>query len=184
MKKDSEIITYDDLSYDEKRKILRRYAYKNGFAYEMKLYITDKILEGMSMKSILDLSIERMIDNLLTDGYVAYERIFNLEGTEIIAYDTIDPITLIVTKDTDNKTIWVQYPDNKNRKRILTEDQILYIVYPIINASDSLIGQLYTKQIKLYNHEKLNDFIITYIVKKLKEQLTDIIKYERNFFKK
>ena len=175
-------ITFKDLSYEDKRKKYRQYAVDNGFAYEMKLFIIDEIAKGFK-KEVFGLPIERYLSNLLIDGYLAFERVFDSKEEEIIDYQIIDPTTLISSIN-DNKKIWIQYNDNPSMKRILTEDQILYITYPIIDANDSLIGQLYTKQIKLYNHEKLNDFMISYIVKKVKTQLIEILEQERNFFKK
>jgi len=177
-------VKFMDLSYEDKRRKYRQYAVQNGFAYEMKLFIMDEISQGLPKEILTGIEIDQYLSNLLVDGYLAFERVFDSKGEKIIDYQSIDPTTLIIGSDSDNKQVWIQYNDNPKMKRFLTEDQILYVIYPIIDANDSLIGQLYTKQIKLYNHEKLNDFMISYIVKKVRIQLIDIIKQEKEFFKK
>ena len=176
-------ISFRDLPYNKKRQKYREYSVNNGFAYEMKLFTLDRILRGKKRDILPGLDIEMFTNNLLVDGYIAYERVFDTKCENIIDYVAIDPITL-TNKIYDDKKIWVQYDDKPNMRRVLTEDQVLYVIYPIIDANDSLIGQLYTKQIKLYNSDMLNDFIMTYISDKVREYITDIIYQERNFFKK
>jgi len=177
------VVSFRDLSYDKKRQKYREYSINNGFAYEMKLFVLDTILKGKKKDILPGLDIEMVINNLLVDGYVAYERVFDVKQENRIDYVAIDPVTLITSID-NGKNIWIQYNDNPNMRRFLTEDQILYMTYPIMNANDSLIGQLFTKQIKLYNSDMLNDFMLTYICDKVREYITDIIHQERNFFKK
>jgi hypothetical protein len=172
-------VRFIDLSYSEKRQKYREFSRENGFAYEMKLYVLDNVLRGKKRNILLNIDIEEMINNLLVDGCVAYERIFD-KNDNIIAYNAIDPISL--TLDVRNAK-WIQHEDNPNIKRFLNAEQILYIKYPIIDANDSLIGQIYTKQFKLYNSNKLNDFMLTYICSKLHKYLIDIIKKEKVFFK-
>ena len=173
-------IPYRDKSYEDKRRILRQYAIDNGFAYEMKLFILDEISQGLKSEILPGIEIDQYLNVLLVDGYVAYERIFNEDQTKIIDYEPIDPTTLSIK----HNGTYIQYQDYSSMERVLLDKQILYIMYPILDANESLIGQIYTKQVKLYNHDKLNDFMISYIVKKVKTQLTDIIKQERDFFDK
>jgi len=179
---------FKNLSYDKKRKLYRRYARENGFAYEMKLFIMSEISQGMPTEILKEVEIERYLYAMLVDGYVAFERLFDSKQEHIIGYQQIDPVTLTAhkefsTENNERKNIWIQYNDKPELKKILTDDQILYVSYPLPDANDSLIGQLYTKQIKLYNNERLNDFMISYIIKKIKTQLIDIINKERDFFK-
>ena len=176
-------IKFNDKTYIEKRQILRQYNFDNGFAYEMRLFILDEILQGLDLN--IKLPIEEIVANMLVDGYIAYERIFDDKQTTIMDYIAVDPATLTSKMDGES-FVWVQYADNEDYKRVLTQDQILYISYEqIIESSNtSLIGQIYTKQVKLYQHEKLNDFIINYIVKKIKNEISIIIKGEKKFFKK
>jgi len=183
MSKEKKNVNFMDLSYEDKRRKYREYAVQNGFAYEMKLFVMDEISHGLPKEILPGVEIEHYLSSLLVDGYIAFERVFDSKEMKIIYYQSIDPTTLI-TSEMHNKKVWIQYNDKPELRRILTEDQFLYIKYPIIDANDSLIGQLYTKQIKLYNHDKLNDFMISYIVKKVKMQLDEILEQERNFFHK
>ena len=175
-------IKFNDLSYIDRRRKYRQYVVENGFAYEMKLFIMDEIVKDYPIEFLPNVNTEHFVNVLLIDGYVSYERVFDSEQKSIIEYSENDPNSFILN-EMHGKKIWIQYNDNPDIKRILTDEQILYISYPVPDANDSLIGQLYTKQVKLYNNDKLNDFMISYIVKKVKIQLDEIIEQERNFFK-
>jgi len=173
-------IKFGDLSYVDKRSKYRNYAAKNSFAYEMKLLIIDEILSDYSKEILPEIQTEHLLNIILTDGYVACERIFNDKQTKIEFYKFIDPVTLTVS----SPEFWIQYNDNESMKRVLSTDQILFLKYPILDANDSFIGQIYTKQIELVQDKKMNDFMISYIIKKIKIQLDELIENEKNFFKK
>jgi len=177
-------VSFDDLNYEKKRKKYRSYAYKNSFTYEIKLFIIDEIAQDYPKEILPGLNTEYFLDSLLTDGYVAYKRVFDIKQEKIISYDAVDPTTLIVGNSSDNKKIWYQYKGYTDMERILHDEEILYVIYPIIGANDSLVGQIYTKQIELMKNDILNDFMISYIVKKVKIQLDEILEQEMNFFDK
>jgi hypothetical protein len=70
---------------------------------------------------------------LLIDGFLAFEIIFDPEGKNIIGFKELDPISLRpgVEKGGDGsyKKIWVQYEDIPSMKRVLLDSQIIYISY-------------------------------------------------------
>ena len=176
-------MSFFDLSYQDKREKMRLFAKSNSFAYEMKLFIIDEIIKKMCLinkEILLGINIEDLLNKLLTDGYVAYERVFDDKQKKIINYNEIDPCSLVIDTD-DGKPIWIQYHENPSIKRVLLESQVLYLKYPILDANESLIGQIYTKQIKLYTHEKLNDFIINYVVDNVFEYISEIVEKESDF---
>jgi len=68
--------------------------------------------------------------DLLIDGFLSFEIIFDSKQKNIIGLQKIDPITLVVATDPMTNTIvWVQYPDNPQMRRILLDSQIIYISY-------------------------------------------------------
>jgi hypothetical protein len=70
------------------------------------------------------------LKNLLIDGYIAYEIVYDDKQKNIIDLAPIDPITLIVATDPNTNTmIWIQHPDNPALRRILLDSQIIYISY-------------------------------------------------------
>ena len=70
------------------------------------------------------------LKNLLIDGYIAYEIVYDDKQKTIIDLAPIDPITLIVATDPNTNTmIWIQHPDNPALRRILLDSQIIYISY-------------------------------------------------------
>lgn len=70
---------------------------------------------------------------LLIDGFIAFEIIFDPDGTNIVGFKELDPISLRpgVEKSSDGvyKKIWVQYEEVPSMKRVLLDSQIIYISY-------------------------------------------------------
>jgi hypothetical protein len=70
------------------------------------------------------------IKNLLIDGYISYEIVYDDKQKNIIDLAPMDPITLIVATDPNTNTmIWIQHPDNPALRRILLDSQVIYISY-------------------------------------------------------
>jgi len=70
---------------------------------------------------------------LLIDGFIAFEIIFDPDGKNIVGFKELDPISLRpgVEKSSDGvyKKIWVQYEEVPSMKRVLLDSQIIYISY-------------------------------------------------------
>lgn len=70
---------------------------------------------------------------LLIDGFIAFEIIYDPDGKNIVGFKELDPISLRpgVEKGSDGvyKKIWVQYEDVPSMKRVLLDSQIIYISY-------------------------------------------------------
>ena len=70
------------------------------------------------------------LKNLLIDGFISYEIIYDDKQKNIIDLAPIDPITLIIATDPSSNTmIWIQHPDNPQLRKILLDSQIIYISY-------------------------------------------------------
>ena len=69
----------------------------------------------------------------LIDGFLAFEIIYNREGTAIVGFKELDPTSLRpgVEKSGDGafQKIWVQYEDIPSMKRVLLDSQIIYISF-------------------------------------------------------
>jgi hypothetical protein len=70
---------------------------------------------------------------ILIDGFISFEIIFDPDGKNIVGFKELDPISLRpgVEKASDGtyKKIWVQYEDVPSMKRVLLDSQIIYISY-------------------------------------------------------
>jgi hypothetical protein len=70
---------------------------------------------------------------LLIDGFLAFEIIYDPEGKNVIGFKELDATSLRpgVEKSGDNvyRKIWVQYEDIPAMKRVLLDSQIIYISY-------------------------------------------------------
>ena len=70
---------------------------------------------------------------LIIDGFISFEIIFDPDGKNIVGFKELDPISLRPgvekTSDGSYKKIWVQYEDVPSMKRVLLDSQIIYISY-------------------------------------------------------
>ena len=144
-----ENINYNDKSYREKRKICRQMAFNNPELSDIIDTITDEIIRYDQNDNFCYINIyngsqhlnlqiyDRIIDlfdefdmwnnvkRLLIDGYIAFEKIFDDKQENLIGINPLDPDTLSISLD-KGKTVWIQYIGDDSRKRILSEDQVLY----------------------------------------------------------
>jgi hypothetical protein len=67
---------------------------------------------------------------LLIDGFLAFEVIYDDKNRNIIGINQLDPTTLLPSVEpTTGDSIWVQYPESPEFRRILLDSQIIYISY-------------------------------------------------------
>ena len=68
--------------------------------------------------------------DLLIDGFVAFEIVYDKKQKNILDLIKLDPITLVPATDPESgMVVWVQYPDDPRLRRILLDAQIVYISY-------------------------------------------------------
>jgi hypothetical protein len=68
--------------------------------------------------------------DLLVDGFLAFEIVYDKKQKTITDLVRLDPLTLVVASDPETGTIiWVQYPDDARLRRILLDAQVIYISY-------------------------------------------------------
>ena len=71
-----------------------------------------------------------MLRDLLIDGFVAYEIVYDKKQRNILDIMKLDPLTLVPATDPESGTIvWIQYPDDPKLRRILLDAQIIYVSY-------------------------------------------------------
>lgn len=67
---------------------------------------------------------------LLIDGFLAFEIIYDDRNKNVIGINQLDPSTLLPSiEPTTGDSIWVQYPESPEFRRILLDSQIVYISY-------------------------------------------------------
>lgn len=95
-----------------------------------------------------------LFKDLLIDGYLTFEVIYDNKQKNIISLNKIDPLTVVCATDPSTGTVvWVQYPDTPQLRRIILDTHIIYISYSTNNdyAETSYIENL----IRPYNQLKL-----------------------------
>lgn len=122
----------------------------NFFAYPAFLNLTDvkekvkdridenykKLYEMFGFND--DISAWQYFKQLMVDGFLAFEIVYDDKGKNIIGFKELDATTLMpsVEKQPDGTflNVWYQYPKDINRKRMLYDSQIIYISYAKGNA--------------------------------------------------
>jgi hypothetical protein len=67
---------------------------------------------------------------LLIDGFLAFEIIYDDKNKNIIGINQLEPSTLLPSiEPTTGDSIWIQYPESPEFRRILLDSQIIYISY-------------------------------------------------------
>jgi len=80
-----------------------------------------------------DISAWQYFRQLLVDGFVAFEIIYDDKGKNIIGFKELDATTLMPSvekqKDGTFLNVWYQYPKDERKRRMLYDSQIIYISY-------------------------------------------------------
>lgn len=117
----------------------------NFFAYPSFYNLTgikDKILEKINenYKELYDMlgfyddiTAWQYFRQVLVDGFIAFEIVYDDKGKRIIGFKELDPTTLMPSvekqKDGTFLNIWIQYPNDQKKRRVLYDAQIIYISY-------------------------------------------------------
>ncbi len=172
---------YLDKSYSEKRRILREYSIKPEINDAVCKLVDDIIIGKSSLipmhkklgtrldKEYSDIfnklfDIIGFSDNitawntmkdLLIDGYLALEIIWDDKKENIIGFNRLNPASLSPTYDKAIGNMWIQYPDDKQLRRILLESQIIFISYSSKYDFNSI--SYVESLIKTYNLFKISE---------------------------
>jgi hypothetical protein len=124
-----EAIVYDDKNY---------FAYPEIKNLDVSDKVKDKLMENFYriyhlfnfQESILAWQIFKQ---LLIDGFIAYEIVYDDRGKKVIGFKELDATSLqpMVEKvgENDFQQVWVQYPKNPQMTRKLKNEQVIYISY-------------------------------------------------------
>lgn len=96
----------------------------------------------------------KYLKGLIIDGFLAFEIIYDDKGRDVIGFNQLDPSTLLPgIEPTTGDSIWVQYPENPEYRKILLDSQIIYISY---SSGDEYSEISYVENlIRPYNQLKL-----------------------------
>lgn len=129
-----ESITYDDRNF---------FATASTLNIDLKDKVLDKITDHYNrLYNVFGFQNSNLawqyFRQLLIDGFLAFEIIYDNKGKEIIGFKELDPTSLqpMVEKvgENDYQQFWIQYPANPQITRKLTNEQIVYISYAKGNA--------------------------------------------------
>ena len=94
------------------------------------------------------------LKDLIIDGFIAFEIIYDKKQKNVVDLLKLDPLTLVPASDAESGTvIWIQYPDDPRLRRILLDAQIIYISYS--NNTDYGETSYVEPLIRPYNQLKL-----------------------------
>lgn len=92
--------------------------------------------------------------DLLIDGFIAFEVVYDKKQKNIVDLIKLDPLTLVVASDPESGTlVWVQFPDDPKLRRVLLDAQVVYISFG--NNQDYGETSYVEPLIRPYNQVKL-----------------------------
>lgn len=91
--------------------------------------------------------------DFLIDGYVAYEIVYDDKRRQIIDFNRLKPETLVPAYEPHIGYIWIQYPEDASIRRLLLDNEIIYISYS--NQNEFYQTSYVEGLIKPYNQLKL-----------------------------
>lgn len=94
-----------------------------------------------------------MMRDFLVDGHLALEIIYDDKKKNIIAFNKLEPSTLVPAYEVSIGHLWIQYPEDPQLRRIFLDSQIVYVSYSAQNdySETSYVEGL----IKPYNQLKI-----------------------------
>ena len=130
-----DLVADEAISYDPKH----FFAYPSFISFTD---VSDKLMNGVNSayKKIYDLwgfgddiSAWQYFRQFLVEGFLAFEIVYDNKGKNVIGFKELDPVTLqpSVEKQPNGSylNIWLQYPQDEKKRRILYDSQIIYISY-------------------------------------------------------
>ena len=176
-------IPYLDKSYGDKRRILREYSIKDEIRdyiatvsdeciiFNEQNFCEPKPLSSNFSSEIRDKYQEyfekiynkygfsdtvtawNMMKDFLIDGFVALEIIWDDKKQNIIAFNRMRPDSLVPSYEPSIGSLWIQYPEDPQLRRIFLDSQLIFISYTTQNdfSETSYIEGL----IKPYNQLKI-----------------------------
>lgn len=145
-----EVIIYNDDNYfckmkdlpDDFSKTVRDKLHDNF----NRLYYTFGFSDGLTAWNYLK--------DLLVEGFLAFEVVYDNKQKNIISLNKIDPITMVIATDPMSGTVvWVQHPDNPQLRKIILDTHLVYISYS--NNNDYGETSYIEPLIRPYNQLKL-----------------------------
>jgi len=89
-----------------------------------------------------DITAWQFFRQFMVDGFLAFEIIWDNRGKEIIGFKELDATSLIpsVEKQPDGRhvNVWIQYPNDPKKTRMLYDSQIIYMSYAKGNSVSRL----------------------------------------------
>lgn len=89
-----------------------------------------------------DITAWQFFRQFMVDGFLAFEIIWDDRGKEIIGFKELDATSLIpsVEKQPDGRhvNVWIQYPNDPKKTRMLYDSQIIYMSYAKGNSVSRL----------------------------------------------
>ena len=95
-----------------------------------------------------------MVKEFLIGGYLTYEIVWDDKKQNIIGFQPLGPWTIVPSFDPQmNIALWIQFPEDPSRRRILLDSQLIHISYS--NKQDMSETSYVEALIKPYNQLKI-----------------------------
>lgn len=131
-----QIVCNETISYDDKNRFCTATDLPMDYDERVRLRMHEVFNELYNRFRFNDgRSAWAFLKKFIVEGYLAFEIVYDDAQRNVIGLYPLDPYTLSISIDpTDNKLIWIQYPEDNHNRRILLDSQVLYIAYSNINS--------------------------------------------------
>jgi len=170
-------IKFEDLDYKSKRNIYREYSNKDEIKHCIETVADEIYNKFTNVPSNIDnFQIEwNQIVKYLTEGYIAFEIMYDDSFKNIIGLKELDPLTLVPSYE-KGKMVWHQYSEHPTMKRLLYDGQVIMISYQDMNMNQSYVDSL----IRPYNILKAMESL--YVIGNSNIDSADVEYAESKFF--
>lgn len=125
------IITDEAIMYSEEDNFCDPLDLPEEFNEEVKKKYTDNFKKIYNLFNFNDgITAWNLFRILLIDGFLAFEFIYDDKCKNIIGINQLDPSTILPSVEpTTGDSVWIQYPESPEFRRILLDSQVVYISY-------------------------------------------------------
>jgi hypothetical protein len=111
------------------------------------------------------LTIYNTFRDLMIDGFLVFEIIWDDKKDNIISFNRLSPASLVPAYNKENGAFWIQYPEDVQSKRMLLDSQVIFISYSGSNSFNEEISYV-ERLMKPYNQlETIENCMIMYNIR-------------------
>ena len=166
--------SYVDLSYSEKRKILRQFDFNSKEAISIKYRLYNDFIKMLTTQykiiiNKFNLNLEYLFFAFITDGYLAFEKILNVNDV-LLDLLPIDPATIVAQHDENHNIIGYEQTIGETKTFL---ENVIYISFESLDATSVI--ELVFRFGDIFDNENVYEFVSNKVINKFETEFFDEI---------